>query len=98
MASQALQQVVTTLANTIVNPLLAVVFAGGLLLFVYGIVEFMSGMNAEDHTKQENGKRHMLWGIVGMFVMASTWSILKIIAGTVCTAGSPESCSRILNL
>jgi len=69
------------LSGAIINPLLALIFAAGLLVFVWGVVEFMWGMSTEAGKKDE-GKQHMLWGLVGMFVMVAAYAIIKIIAST----------------
>ena len=73
---------VTTFADVLVNPILALVFALGLLVFVFGLVEFLWGLSNEAGDK-ERGRRHMLWGIVGMFIMSSAWVLIKVIANIV---------------
>jgi len=65
-----------------IDPALALIFAIGLLIFIYGLTEFIWGLSQESD-KRESGKRHMLWGLVGMFVMVSAIAIVKIIAGIV---------------
>ena len=69
------------LTSVIINPLIALIFAAGLLVFIWGIVEYIWGLSTDTKGK-EKGKQHMLWGIIGMFVMAVSYTILKIIAGT----------------
>ncbi len=88
--------VVQKISNVIINPILAVIFAAGLLVFIWGIVEFISGLNADDHEKRESGKRHMVFGVLGMFIMSSAWAILKVIAGTVCNSAL-TNCAAIIN-
>jgi len=66
----------------IINPLLLLFFAAGVLVFLWGVVEFIWGLSSESETR-ENGKRHMLWGLVGVFVMTAAWAIVKLIAVTV---------------
>ncbi len=77
-----------TLANklsaVIINPLIELIFAAGLLVFIWGLVEFLWGLSA-DTEKKESGKKHMLWGILGMFIMVAAYSILRIIGTTVNT-------------
>jgi hypothetical protein len=68
--------------SVIINPLLLLIFALGTMVLVYGVVEFMWGLQ-QDPEHKESGKRHMLWGLVGMFIMISAWAIIKLIAGTV---------------
>jgi uncharacterized membrane protein YidH (DUF202 family) len=72
---------VARFSAVIINPILLLIFATGLLVFVYGIVEFMWGLSNET-AKKEQGRLHMIWGLVGMFIMAAAYAILKIIANT----------------
>ena len=74
--------IVGKITAAFVNPALALIFAIGLLVFIYGLVEFIWGLSQETDKKQQ-GKDHMIWGLVGMFVMVSALAILKIIAGIV---------------
>lgn len=73
----------------VVNPILALMFVGGLLVFIWGLVEMLLTANqiGEYKTDIEAGKRHMWWGMIGMFVMAASWAILRTIAGIVCNGG-----------
>jgi hypothetical protein len=66
------------LTSVIINPLIMLIFSAGLLVFVFGLVEFLYALNTGGD--QKSGKQHMLWGIVGMFIMASAWAILQILA------------------
>lgn len=74
--------IVGKLTAAFINPALALIFSVGLLVFIYGLVEFMWGLSQESG-KKEQGKQHMLWGLGGMFVMASAIAIIKVIAGIV---------------
>jgi uncharacterized membrane protein len=74
-------QLAAKISAVIINPILALIFAAGLLVFVYGIVEYMWGLSTEGKNSPE-GKMHMLWGLVGMFVMVSAYALIQIIANT----------------
>lgn len=74
--------IVGKLTAAFINPALALIFALGLLVFVYGLTEFIWGLSQESD-KRESGKQHMLWGLIGMFVMVSSIAIIKIIASIV---------------
>ncbi|MBY0473241.1 hypothetical protein K2Q00_03115 [Patescibacteria group bacterium] len=77
-------QFVNALNSVIINPLLILLFAAGLTVFVYGVAEFFFKFNIQgDEHSKEYGKQHMLWGIVGMFVMASALGIIAVIQNTV---------------
>lgn len=73
------EQIVERFTNAIVNPALALLFTVGLLVFAWGVIEFLIGLNISESDKKEEGKKHMLWGVVGMFIMVSAWAILGII-------------------
>ena len=73
---------VDNLTRVIINPLLALIFAAGLLVFIWGLIEFLWGLNTGGEHSQE-GKMHMLYGVVGMFVMATAYTILRIIDSTI---------------
>jgi hypothetical protein len=80
--SSAVCTIVGNITAALINPALALVFAAGLLVFIYGLVEFMWGLSQETD-KRQTGKQHMLWGLVGMFVMVTALAIIKIIASVV---------------
>lgn len=65
----------------IIDPALMVLFTAGFMLFVYGIVEFMYAM-AKGGTAGDEGKKHMLWGVIGMVIMSSVWGIIALINNT----------------
>ena len=80
--------VATRLANqlttVVINPILALLFAAALLVFIYGLVEFLWGLNKEaDSETRGNGKCDMLWGIIGLVVIASAWGIVNLIIYTI---------------
>jgi hypothetical protein len=67
--------------SVIINPLLALLFVIGFLVFIFGVLEFLLALGGESESRQ-NGKKHMLWGVVGMFIMSSAYAIVKIIQNT----------------
>lgn len=73
-------QLLENFTTYIINPAILVVFTAGFFLFVYGLVQFMldldKGANREQHIQ------HMIWGVVGMFVMASVYGILTLLDNT----------------
>lgn len=59
---------------SIINPIIWVLFAVAVLVFLYGVLQFLIGQASEE--KKTVGKSHMIWGIVGIFIMLSVWTIL----------------------
>lgn len=74
------EQLLKNFVTFIVNPAILLIFTAGFFLFVWGLVQFM--LNIEKGAEYEEGKMHMLWGIVGMFVMASVYGIIALLDST----------------
>ncbi len=78
----AIQKLAGNLAQYVINPILLLLFAAGMVVFVWGLVEYLYALNVKGEQTAE-GKKHMLWGMVGMFIMAAALTIIKIINNTV---------------
>ena len=68
------------LEGAILFPLMTLMVAVALLVFIYGMYEYVR--NAESDEGRSAGQKHMLYGIIGLLVMISAYAILKIAAGT----------------
>ena len=71
---------ITRFGTYIVNPLLMVIFAAGFFMFMYGLLQFMISMNSGEDGG--DGKRHMIYGTIGMFVMVSVYGIIALLDST----------------
>lgn len=69
-----------SIVKTIVNPFVIFLAALGVLLFLWGLFQFMASTNSEEG--RELGKRHMISGIIGLFIMISVYGIMKFITDT----------------
>jgi hypothetical protein len=70
----------TRLVNAIVNPLIRFMFVIALMYFLYGVVQFIRNSDSDDG--RTVGKRHMLYGVIGMSIMISVYAIMSIAFGT----------------
>ena len=61
----------------LINLALPIVVAIALLSFFWGLVKFIFA--ASDESKQAEGRRLMIWGLVGLFVMVSVWGLVRFI-------------------
>lgn len=57
-----------------------VLIACAVMLFFWGLVQFLSAGGSEENLKK--GKNLMLWGIVGLFVMVSVWAFAELLTST----------------
>jgi uncharacterized membrane protein YjfL (UPF0719 family) len=55
-------------------------FAVALMVFIWGIVQFISQTNNEE--VRVKGKQHLVWGVVGLLIMVSVFGIMQIIVDT----------------
>ena len=62
------------------STLIPLVFALALLLFIWGIFQYFI-LGGADEEKREDGKKLMLWAIVGFVVMVSIFGIVNLVAG-----------------
>ncbi len=79
--ANAFGKVVDPIIQHVVNPIVMLVFAVALLVFAYGIIEMVA--KGGDATAREAGKQHMMYGIIGIFIMMSAWGIIYLIANTI---------------
>lgn len=80
MSTTALQ-FLKNVNKAIINPLIILLFGIALLVFLYGIFEYLRGGDSEDG--RSTGTRHMFWGIFGLFIMVSALGLVSFIANSV---------------
>lgn len=66
--------------KNILNLIIGLLFVLVTLWFIWGIVQYV--MASGDEEKIKDGKNHMIWGIIGMAVMAGAWGIVNILLQT----------------
>jgi multisubunit Na+/H+ antiporter MnhB subunit len=74
------QSYLAKINEAILFPLIALMMAVAMLVFLYGGFEYVRG--ASNESDREKGRRHLLYGIIGLFVMLSALTILSVAAGT----------------
>ena len=74
----AFQTILLKVNYYILNPLIWLLFAVALVVFLWGVVEFLRERDANSQ-KANDGKQHLLWGLVGMFIMVSAFAIMNLL-------------------
>lgn len=72
--------VITNINNVILNPIKLFLITLAIVVFLWGLVEFIAKSGSD--TERETGKKHMLWGIIGIFIMISAIAIIRIFLNT----------------
>ncbi len=76
-----LGQFLDPIMKNIVNPLVLLVFTIAIIVFAYGIFEMV--WKGGDASAREQGRNHMLGGLIGMFVMLSAWGLIYLVSNTI---------------
>lgn len=56
------------------------IFAIALLVFFWGIFQFVA--NASEGAERDKGKKKILYGLIGMFIMFSAYGLIRLTLGT----------------
>lgn len=64
----------------IINPIIILAFAIALLVLFWGIFQFVASETGDK--EREQGKRKIIYGVIGMFVMLSAVGIIGVILKT----------------
>lgn len=72
-----MDSLLSKIASSIFNPLITLMIAVAVVFFIYGVVEFIGAANNEE--ARTKGKQHMVWGIIGLFIMVSVWGIMNVL-------------------
>ena len=81
MLEEKVNSIVNNLVSVIVEPIVWLIIFLGAVYFVWGLINF--ALNYDNDTKRQEGKKHMIYGILGMVIMFGVWSIIKFIDGTI---------------
>lgn len=71
------QEIINKVIEQAVQPLIGFMMFLATVVFVYGIVEFIAG--ADNETKRTNGKKHIIWGLLGLFIMVAASGLMWIL-------------------
>lgn len=80
MSTTALQ-FIKNVNRVILNPLIILLFGIALIVFLYGVFEYVRGGTSED--SRSKGAQHMIWGIFGLFIMVSALGLVNFIANSI---------------
>ncbi len=72
----ALYVFVGMVVDQVINPIIRLLAAVAFILFIWGVFEFIR--QAGDATKREEGRKAILWGLVGLVVIFGAYGIINI--------------------
>jgi len=79
-AFQNLTELINYFTNLILRSIIPLIFALAIAYFLYGVMSFIR--NADNESEREKGRSIMIWGVIALFVIASVWGLVGILART----------------
>ncbi|OHA81004.1 MAG: hypothetical protein A2675_01010 [Candidatus Yonathbacteria bacterium RIFCSPHIGHO2_01_FULL_51_10] len=73
----ALDTLIGKISQMIINPIIEFLMALAVIYFIWGILQFVRGYDTEED--RDNGRRHMLWSIVGFAIMVLVFAIINFV-------------------
>jgi lysylphosphatidylglycerol synthetase-like protein (DUF2156 family) len=92
-----MQSVLTLLHKinvVIINPIIILLFAVAVLVFLYGVFEYVKDSGSEE--ARTTGQRHILSGVFGIFIMISVFGIMQLILNTVGASADSTGVSEVI--
>ena len=75
-----LNQFLTKVTTQIINPIILLLSAGALVVFLWGAFEFV--LHAGDAAKRKTGREAIFWGLIGLVIIFGAYGIINIALGT----------------
>jgi hypothetical protein len=79
---ESLSVFMANVVRVIIQPVILLLFALAMYYFVAGLIPFV--LKSDDPEARKVGRGHLIWGIIGFFIMTSVVTILMIVTKTFC--------------
>jgi len=77
VAEASVMTLMKSINRVIINPIIILLFALAVVFFIYGIIKYL--LNPDNEEIRKASKSHMLWGVIGMFIMVAVFGIMSLI-------------------
>lgn len=78
---------ILTIFSRIINILIPLAIAAGVLYFIWGVVQYIT---AKDEESQGAARKTMISGIIGLFVIVAMWGLVSVIRNTFGLGGNNQ--------
>jgi len=76
-----MSNLLSKISTQIINPLIVLLFSAALIYFILGVIEYV--IKADSDEQRTQGREHMKWGMIGMFIMVAVYGIIALIKNTI---------------
>lgn len=81
MAVPTSPTIIQNIEAKVINPIVGLMFTVALMYFIYGVFElFIANKNG---SAVEQGRQHVMYGVLGFAIMVSVWGIIRFICTSV---------------
>jgi len=80
LAMAATVNTVITKIMDVLNVVVPLLIAVAVVVFLWGVVGYITSAGNEE--KRTEARQHMIWGIIGLFVMVAVWGLVNILIST----------------
>lgn len=74
-------EIVTKVSTVVLDPIIALLFGVAIIVFWWGVAEYF--WQSDSSAARKIATQHMIWGVLGMFIMFAAFAIIRIIANTI---------------
>jgi hypothetical protein len=74
--AQTVIGIMNKILDLIIRPLINLMLVAATLVFIWGVVEYIAKSDNEE--ARSTGRRHMMWGIIGLAIMVSAAAFVPI--------------------
>lgn len=85
-----IQAILTILKNILRFNVIPLLFVIATVIFLWGIIKFLTAAGNEEKLKE--GKKLMMWGIIGLAVMLAAWGLVRAVVQTFLLPGGGIPC------
>ncbi|MEY2671790.1 MAG: hypothetical protein RL687_207 [Candidatus Parcubacteria bacterium] len=77
IAEASVGTLMQSINRVIINPVILLMFSIAVVYFLYGVMQYL--ISPDDEELRTTSKSHMLYGIIGIFIMMSVFGIMRVI-------------------
>lgn len=70
-------KLIGNIKTEIINPIIAFFIVLSTVVFLWGVIEMITG--AENEEKRTTGKRHIIYGLIGLFIMIASGGLISLL-------------------
>jgi FtsH-binding integral membrane protein len=85
--AQTFKDITVGIADLVLRPLIPLLFLVATVVFLWGIILYITSGGEEEKIRE--GRKYIIWGLIGLFVMVALWGIVRALIATLFPSGLP---------